>query len=423
MNTLFSDRGLGDEFRTRLARVEQRVDDVPKERFLATPERDLVEHFMQELGIETVQLFEDRAEIFPPKEIKIDVSRDGSRDIRDRTQPFYVPGIQVEVRIPFVGPVGVWKCTPSTWRSTFPFGTPVRSDEMGPGELRLTYAIVQDQEQEKVKAEHERNMGQIRFYLDQANKDIKAFKALLEESISAAISSRKERLKKTEGFAEMLGIPMVRGPGAPSVKPIVLERKLVRPLPAPPATGYAPEPGISAEAYAHILDVLRHEGRSFETTPATFAKHGEEDLRDIILAHLNGHYSGAATGETFRRSGKSDIRIEEENRAAFIAECKIWSGPKSVTAAVDQLLGYLTWRDCKAALVFFNTAVASFTSIQGKVPSILENHRWFKRAEPAQNFGEWRVVFQAGKDELREVKVHVFLFDLYLEKENEANHG
>jgi hypothetical protein len=42
--------------------------------------------------------------------------------------------------------------------------------------------------------------------------------------------------------------------------------------------------------YEFILKVIRHEGRTYETTPKTFAVHDEEELRDIIVAHLNGHY-------------------------------------------------------------------------------------------------------------------------------------
>lgn len=79
----------------------------------------------------------------------------------------------------------------------------------------------------------------------------------------------------------------------------------------------------------------------------------EEDLRNTLLAMLNATYKGNATGETFRRKGKTDICIEMENRAAFVAECKIWKGAKALTNAVRQLNGYLTWRDCKTALIVF----------------------------------------------------------------------
>ena len=114
----------------------------------------------------------------------------------------------------------------------------------------------------------------------------------------------------------MLGIPMKRRGDAPSVKPIRIERKLAKPLPPPPNSGYKAEPGISEPDYEHILSVIRHEGRTFESAPSTFSMHDEEGLRDIILAHLNGHYEGGATAETFRRSGKTDIRIEDQERAA-----------------------------------------------------------------------------------------------------------
>ena len=45
--------------------------------------------------------------------------------------------------------------------------------------------------------------------------------------------------------------------------------------------------------------------------------------------------------------------IEQDNRAAFVAEFKMWVGPKEVEEAILQLDSYLTWRDCKTALLFF----------------------------------------------------------------------
>jgi hypothetical protein len=76
------------------------------------------------------------------------------------------------------------------------------------------------------------------------------------------------------------------------------------------------------------LAIIRHEGRTFETTPKTSAKRDEEELRDIMLAHLNGHIQVDAAGEAFRRSGKTEIRIEDASRAALVAEYKVWEGSK-----------------------------------------------------------------------------------------------
>ena len=79
----------------------------------------------------------------------------------------------------------------------------------------------------------------------------------------------------------------------------------------------------------------------------------EEDLRNTLLAALNSTYLGKATGETFRNNGKTDICIEADDRAAFVAECKMWTGSKAVAKAIHQLDSYLTWRDCKTALIYF----------------------------------------------------------------------
>lgn len=37
----------------------------------------------------------------------------------------------------------------------------------------------------------------------------------------------------------------------------------------------------------------------------------------------------------------------------FVAECEVWKGQKKLIEAIDQLLGYLTHRDSKTALIFF----------------------------------------------------------------------
>lgn len=155
----------------------------------------------------------------------------------------------------------------------------------------------------------------------------------------------------------------------------------------------------------------------------TYSVHDEEGLRNILLAHLNGHYEGDATGETFRGKGKTDIRIEADNRAAFVAECKVWRGAAELLAAVEQLLGYLIWRDCKAAVVIFNKHNAKFSELLQKLPSaIAESERFKKDLGPqSQSQGEWRYVFTSPDDELREVVVHFFLFNLYVKSRSDSD--
>src|SRR5262249_10958172 len=95
------------------------------------------------------------------------------------------------------------------------------------------------------------------------------------------------------------------------------------------------------------LKVMGDMALMMERSPRTFAKLEEEEIRDHFLLQLNGHYEGSATGETFNAAGKTDILVREGNRNLFIGECKIWHGSNKFAEAIDQLLGYLTWRDTK----------------------------------------------------------------------------
>jgi hypothetical protein len=162
-----------------------------------------------------------------------------------------------------------------------------------------------------------------------------------------------------------------------------------------------------------MAGAARHVGRTFETTPKTYSKHDEEELRDILLAHLNGFFEGGATGEAFRRTGKTDIRIEDKERSAFVAECKVWSGAGEIAKALEQLLGYLTWRDSKAALVIFNKSVAKFSDLPERMCQAILAHRFFISVANVGQLGEYRFTMRSAEDEGRRVIVHAFIFNLY----------
>jgi len=414
-NYLFADGDLGASLRANLERVGPAVDSMPKDQLLATPRTDLVEYFLSELHGEPLVLLEEHMET-TERETQVDVSGDPGRYFRDEHGPFYVPGHEILINIPFQGEEVFWKLRPSSWKSVFPKGDVIPGQGEAPGVLRLKFACPVDSlDEERLGNDIQRELELVRFYVLGTASAVQSHNEQLRQAIEVAIRARKERIEKTEGIAARLGLPMKRNPNAPDVQPIKVERKLVRPLPPARAGGYTPEYGIDDDVYEHILSVIRHEIATFEATPSTYVRLGEEDLRNILLAHLNGHYQGGATGETFRKGGKTDIRIEEESRAAFVAECKLWSGPKGLSTAIDQLLGYLTWRDCKAALIVFNKSTKGFASIVEKCPLVLQSHSNFKRwLRPQDGTTEWRFIFASADDELREVTVHVFVADLYV---------
>lgn len=156
-------------------------------------------------------------------------------------------------------------------------------------------------------------------------------------------------------------------------------------------------------------------GTSGRTTPVSAASSRasmQEAIRNLLLMALNSQFEGAAAGEVFNSNGKTDILIRVGDRNVFIGECKIWKGPKTITDTLDQLLGYLTWRDTKAALLLFIRDGVP-TEIIPKALAKFQEHPSFKRVGPHDEFGERHdFVFQANGDSAREINLAFMPFTL-----------
>ena len=173
---------------------------------------------------------------------------------------------------------------------------------------------------------------------------------------AAAVKAVAERAAKHNRDIETsvaIKYPLKERPGAPRTYVIPTVRR--RALPAlERSSSITPTPILAEEHYQHILSVIEQMTRVMEYSPKAFATMREEDIRFHYLVQLNGHYLGNATGETFNLEGKTDISIRDNANVLFVAELKFWEGPKTLTDALDQLLGYITWRETKTALVMFS---------------------------------------------------------------------
>jgi len=119
---------------------------------------------------------------------------------------------------------------------------------------------------------------------------------------------------------------------------------------------FASEPTVSNIMYEDTLKIIYDLGKGMEKKPSLYKNRDEESLRDHFLSFLETRYEATtATGETFNRNGKTDILLKyaHDNSNLFVAECKFWHGAVEFQKAISQLLGYLTWRDSKTALILF----------------------------------------------------------------------
>ena len=134
------------------------------------------------------------------------------------------------------------------------------------------------------------------------------------------------------------------------------------------------------------------------------AELGEEELRNLILIVLNANYEGAARGEVFNGRGRTDILLTWEGENAFIGERKVWSGRAALRAAIEQLLGYVTWRDAKAALVLFIKS-GSATDIIARAQAEIEAQAAHAETKPAQGDTRRQFVLKAPSDEQRLIDI------------------
>jgi hypothetical protein len=409
---LFCDHNLDAVLRTNLARVSEEVNSIPEVQFLAADDNDVSEHIYSKMEVMPLVLYEDNKEL-DRKEIQIDVSGDRNRFSSYPGRQFFIPGIKIIVSIPYSGDTALWKCQPNPFNSNPPWANIVCDNTDHSGHIEIIIECTMDKANDAmiIKQEIDNTLINIRWYIENIKGNANSHNKELKENILQHVKGRRQRLGQQDSVAKALGIPMKKKSGVPDVPLPQMKRRILKPLASRP--NQPPEPTISDDDYEFILNVIRHEGCTFETTPKTYAVHDEEGLRDIIIAHLNGHYQGSASGETFRKNGKTDIRIEDKNRAAFVGECKVWRGPKELSSALDQLLRYLTWRDCKASLIIFNKHIAGFSGVQKQIPIHISGHPNYMSPVNISENGEWRFKFHSAEDPDRIVIIHIFLFNLY----------
>lgn len=409
-NHLFQDCELRLVLEGHREKMQTAIRELSAERMNGATDEEIISHYISEYRIEPLTIYRDRAEA-EEKETRVDVS--GEHFIRDlrRPGPYMVPGSEIVVDVPFTGDANLLKCAPSTWSASGgPIGTVDKSSDCS-GSIKMSLLLASDTgNADQFNNWIERELNTLAQYVGWINSDVEKFNQSLENHARQAVNFRRDQLKKRGELRDKISIPLRKNPDAASPEPIPMPKRIVKPLPRPREVEQ--EYGISSDDFEYILKVLRQGSGSFESTPGALAKLGEEDLRDLVLGQLNTHFDGGATGERFRKKGKTDICIEYENRAAFVAECKLWTGPKAFKEAIDQLLGYLTWRDTQTALIIWNKKNKNFAKLQDDFSSYFKEHPNFIQKLDAGHAGEWRARFRSASDEDREITIHMFLVDL-----------
>ena len=244
--------------------------------------------------------------------------------------------------------------------------------------------------------------------------DIESFNSSLKGQVKSFLEERKSKILSKKNLLSSLGVPIRKKENVATTfavpKPALREKIVVKPVVH--EQGFSPEPTLDDKSYHQILKLINDVGKNFERMPSVYKDKGEEDLRDHILMTLDPNFEfGSATGETFNKSGRTDIQLRYDSTVVFIAECKFWSGEKNYLGTIDQLLAYLTWRDTKASVVIF-VRQKDISAILAKVEESTSKHTNYLRfiSKSEENWFNYR--FHLSGDRNREVMLAIQLYHL-----------
>lgn len=387
--------------------IRNQIENVPPDQILSVPEGDMVNNIVDQYHMGVPVVHAEQAAIFDSGEIPIDVGRRFEFGGSPNGDSKFTIGQEIFISIPFTGEPSVFRIRASRY-SLCP---PIIS--VGDGNIYLRFSDV-TLDGQKIRADIDRIVSSVNEHIGWLRADFDAWNQYLPDFVRQCVADRKNRLLAQRNTVQAIGLPMRRHTDdlLTYAAPEVRRKVKVGPISAPKQSvpPFQPEPMLEAAEFEHILYVICRLAVMLERSPTTFAKVGEEELRDIILVSLNSHYE-SATGETFNAAGKTDILIRSGEKNVFIGECKFWHGEKKFLEAIDQLLSYLTWRDTKAAVIIFSRN-KGFSDVLESIRESIEKHKSFKRTLSPASETSFRYVFHQNTDDARELHLAVLAFDI-----------
>lgn len=242
--------------------------------------------------------------------------------------------------------------------------------------------------------------------------DIDDWNSSIPKEVGDIVFARRQRAEQAGIVASGLKFQIKKREGAASTYavPVSQRKKITYQLPAV-KTGGPPEPSLSDDIYQDILETLKQMSQVMERSPHAYATMDEETLRFQFLIPLNAKFEGEARAEVFNYGGTTDILITVQGKNVFVGECKFWSGAKVLSETVDQVLGYIAWRDTKCAILLFNRN-RNFSNVLAQIKPVLERHVQFVSFDGLKGETEFSFTFKRIDDPARLLKLTVLAFDI-----------
>lgn len=335
--------------------------------------------------------------------------RETTRQIRNEWGQLYNQKVvEITVTIPFEGNDNLFYCMPS--QSTIVYLD--KNVVIGKSSIKANITLTQFDENAYF-SEVNKIIGTVNANLPIIHAETKPWNDGLENLIKHSLENRKGVVSKKLDFMEKIGLK-VNPKSTEYLVPTTVTKRMI-PIPATETSKTVAKekiPILQQEIYADIREVLYNVGKAIERKPSIYKDKYEEDLRDIFLLFLETRYEATTgVGEAFNKKGKTDILLKyaKDGTNLFVAECKFWKGQKKLIEAIDQLLGYLTHRDSKTALIFF-VDQKEMTNVVNTIKTEITKHTNFSKHIKDTYEHSINYEFILPDDSNKKIQVEVMLF-------------
>jgi len=383
--------------------IRKRIHDLKDDYILNVSEQEYIDYLAEELHLDCPVIMYDEKSI-EPRNVLV------SPEYLPRSWFYYderdVERKMYRLHIPFQGDSELLRFRPNPFSLSAWSNFTISYDSV--------YVDILDinGDANEVKRECDSYVNTLREMMSSLEKNYSFINKIMPDHIQSMFTIRKKQIQKEHKELVDIGIP-IKGQMLQKTYTVPTVQRRFKPVPKPTKTIIEPPtPTMADKEYQDILSALNTIGRNLERFPNTHKGKDEESIRDLFLVQLATSFTAyTSTGEAFNHKGKTDLMVKNGDDILFIAECKFWKGAKVLIDAISQLLGYLTWRDSKTALLIFNRDVGMTTALQSIEDAISKHFNYLSGKKNGD--ARFDCVFHLNEDKNRRVKMAIFVFDFH----------
>ena len=404
MTRIFAEQELRNYLEVKIDRVLSSIGSEKDDYILNVNESDYISFKVSEAEVEEIVIYDDK--LYASSSERMIPAEYFSRLFNVSPGNSYKKDV-IKFHIPFSGNKDLLSCIPSS-RIMWSMDIEVNEDE-------FCFEVINfSDDVDSIVREKDSNISSILKQCINVNTQVAQYNASLQGRVNSAFNARKIRILAKTGVLASLGVPIKKSTSTSDTFAVATMKKRKKVSISKPnvnEVGYKPEPCLDNSVYQDILQIVHDTGKEFERLPSVYVGKEEEHLRDHMLMMLEPNFEGSATGETFNKSGKTDILLRYDGNNVFIGECKFWKGQKSFLGTISQLLGYLTWRDSKAAVIMF-VSNKEFSPVLKSAKDSVSNHENFLSFVNEQDETWFNCEFHLNGDRNRVIKIAIMLYHL-----------